>query len=177
MRIDLELREDVIHYSVREFLRMSGWKLIAGQYPDGTDDELSPLNVVDPALARDESPDHRRHSKNKLVPDLVACQKNVMVVVEMKPLYSPGDEVKLLALLGERLEDFIGALRRLIAVRRIALPTELEQMAFVPCLGFTATASYPRRSDFGYFLVSEPMAVIFEGTNLVPSIPPTSFDK
>jgi hypothetical protein len=177
LRIDLELREDVIHYSVREFLRESGWKLIAGQYPDGSDDELVPLNVVDPTLARDQSPDHRRHSKNKLVPDLVACHENVMVVVEMKTLYSAEDEAKLLRLLGDRFEDFANALRRFVSLRRIALPGDLDSMAYVPCLAFTATASYPRRPDFGYFLVSEPMAVIFEGTELVPSIPPTSFES
>lgn len=176
MTATLQLREDVIHYSVREFLRDSDWTLVAGQYPDGSDDELGPLNVVDPVLARDQSPDHRRHSKNKLVPDLVACRDNIMVIVEMKPLYSIEDETKLLVLLGARLGDFLTALRNLVSVRRIALSVDLDQMAYVPCLGFTATSEYPRRPDFGYFLVSEPMAVTFEGTDLVPSIPPTSFE-
>lgn len=172
----LELREDVIHYSVREFLREAGWKLVAGQYPDGSDDELAPLNVVDPELARDNSPDHRRHSKNKLVPDLIACHENVMVVIEMKPSYSPEDEAKLLRLLNERMRDFLTALKAFVALRRIALPEPIEDFSFVPCLGFSATSTYSRRDDFGYFLVSEPMGVIFEGTNLVPSIPPTSRD-
>ena len=172
----VQLREDVIHYSVREFLRKSGWKLVAGQYPDGSDDELAPLNVVDPALARDQSPDYRRHSKNKLVPDLLACRKNVMVIVEMKPQYSPSDEAKLLMLLGDRFEDFVNALRDFVSLRRIALPGDLDQMDYLPCLGFTATASYQRRDDFGYFLVSEPMAVMFEGTGLVPTIPPVPLE-
>lgn len=172
----MELREDVIHYSVREFLRQAGWKLVAGQYPDGSDDELAPLNVVDPALARDNSPDHRRHSKNKLVPDLVACHRRTMVVVEMKPSYAQDDELKLLRLLNERRDDFLSALASLVALRKIALPAPLDEFSYVPCLGFTATSRYPRRTDFGYFLVSEPMAVIFEGSDLVPAIPETSWE-
>ncbi len=75
------IRQDLVHYSVREFLRSKGWQLIAGQYPNGSDNELPPLNVLDPNLARDNSPDPRRHSKNKYVPDLVACKQKLMRLI------------------------------------------------------------------------------------------------
>ena len=37
-------------------VRDGGWRLIAGQYPGGSDDELPALNIVDPTVARDNSP-------------------------------------------------------------------------------------------------------------------------
>ena len=78
----LLLREDAIHLTIRKELKKRGWKLIAGEYPNGSDDELHSLKVVDPFFARDESPDHRRHSINKLVPDLVAYKDSSFLIIE-----------------------------------------------------------------------------------------------
>lgn len=64
--------EGHIHIVMRKFLKSNHWLLIAGDYPGGSDHELFPLNVVDPAVARDHSPDPSRHSLGKIVPDLVA---------------------------------------------------------------------------------------------------------
>jgi len=54
--------EGHIHLAMRQILIAQGWSLIAGELPGGSDHDLYPLNVVDPALARDRSPDPRRHS-------------------------------------------------------------------------------------------------------------------
>lgn len=72
---------------------MRAGNLLLGNSPGGSDDS-PPLNVVDPALARDSRPDLRRHSRNKFVPDLVASNEQTMFVIEMKPSYSANDEQK-----------------------------------------------------------------------------------
>lgn len=156
------LREDYIHYTVRAYLKGRGWLLIAGQYPDGSDDELLPLNVTDPSVARDGSPDPRRHSRAKLVPDLVALKKEVVLVVEMKPKYSVADEQKLLRLLGERRSDFLNALERLLRLVKVAPSKPLRDLTVVPCLGFSSVSAYPRRSDFCYILLKEDGQCVFE---------------
>ncbi len=165
------IREDIIHFSVRQFLRNHEWQLVAGQYPDGSDDELPPLNVVDPVLARDNSPDHRRHSLNKYVPDLVACKQQIMLIIEMKPKYSASDEQKLERLLHERRKDLFAALEDLVRIRGMVLPVTLNMLAIVPCLGFGLPSRYKPNPDFCYFKVSSLSSVAFEGNSIVPSIP------
>jgi hypothetical protein len=146
------VREDIIHYAVRKYLRDAGWDLVAGQYPNGSDDELSPLNIVDRTVSCDNSPDHRRHSSGKLVPDLVAYKNGTLLIIEMKATYSPSDEAKLLSIITDRRDDFLGALRILLASTRPALAGFLNELQLVPCLGMTADCSpRPERDDFGYF--------------------------
>jgi hypothetical protein len=87
--------ETFVHVAIRKFLKDNGWKLIAGQYPGGSDDELHTVNIYDPLLAKDQSPDHRRHSFGKLVPDLIAYKNQTILIVEAKPEYSPSDKEKL----------------------------------------------------------------------------------
>lgn len=150
-----KLREDLIHSAVREYLKRHGWHLIAGQYPDGSDDELPSLNIMDPLLARNHSPDHRRHSKNKLVPDLVAHKNNKVLIIEMKPDYQRGDEAKLLELIDNRREDLLSALRDLVSARNVRLPEPIEELTFIPCLGFSHGSRYKPNSRLCYFLVSD----------------------
>ena len=164
------VREDVIHFSIRQFLRRAGWQLVAGQYPNGSDDELPPLNIVDPVLACDSSPDHRRHSKNKLVPDLVAYKQNIMLIIEAKPSYSLEDEKKLESLLADRRNDLLSALQDLVTTRGVVLPVPIQQLVFVPCLGFGASTRYQRKTNFCYFKVSGLSSVTFEGNAVVPTI-------
>src|SRR5687768_6366922 len=102
----MALREDIIHFYMRRDLRARGWELLGGQYPNGSDDELPAFSVMDPLLARDRSPDHRRHSLNKVVPDLVARNGGLVLVVEAKPTYDREDELKLIALRDLRGYDF-----------------------------------------------------------------------
>jgi len=164
------LREDVIHIAVRQHSRLNDWQLIAGQYPNGSDDELPPLNIVDPHLACDDSPDHRRHSKNKIVPDLVSCKGNVMLITEMKPGYSPQDESKLEHLIFAERPRLITALKALLASRRIQLRVPLEELTFVPALGFSESAPYKKNARFCYFKVKNLKEVLFEGNALVPAL-------
>jgi len=164
------MREDIIHYAIRQFLKRKNWSLVAGQYPDGSDDELPPLNVMDPSLARDNSPDHRRHSMNKLVPDLVACKGNVMQIIEMKPAYSHSDAVKLQELTTYRRNDLLAALNELKDVRRVYFSSAIDSFNFVPCLGFSGNTSKKLNKEFCYYIVSDIENVTFIGNKMIPDL-------
>ena len=161
------MREGYIHFYVRKSLRQRNWQLLAGQYPGGSDDELPPLNVMDPELSRDDSPDHRRHSKNKLVPDLVALKGETLLVIEMKPRYDKADEEKLVDILSRRREDFLRSLRELVKSGRVQLGAEIHRLAIVPCLGFSAPKDYPKRVGFCYLIVRESGEVLFDGNTVL----------
>lgn len=148
----MRLTEGHIHVAARRLLRREGFILLAGQYPGGSDDELCALNVVDPTVACDDSPDPRRHSDGKLVPDLVALRGNVLLVVEMKPDYSEDDYRKLLVIRDQRRSDFNAALTRLSASRSVPVPSPTT-LRFVPVLGFHAKAKHVPDPQFGYLLV------------------------
>jgi hypothetical protein len=137
----------MVHVAVRTQLRSDGWKLVAGQFPGGSDDELSPLNIVNPAVARDGSPDPRRHSLGKLVPDLVALSDSVLLLIEAKIGYSEEDLQKLLEMLGPRREDLLRALRELARARRIAELATPEDFKLVPAMAQTADAPAPPLPD------------------------------
>lgn len=160
----------MVHVSVREFLRNRGWLLVAGQFPNGSDTELATLNVKDPALARDRSPDPRRHSLNKYVPDLVACKDLVMLIIEMDARYSVKDEHKLEILLSERREDLTTALMDLTYRQLTRLPAAPERFTYVPCLGFGPSLPVKRNPFFCYFRVSGLNEVVFEGNEVLRSI-------
>lgn len=163
------LREDFIHYVLRLHLKDKGWELLAGQYPNGSDDELRALNVIDPAVARDQSPDPRRHSMNKLVPDLVARRANHLLVVEIKPGYSAEDEMKLDLMLNERLQHFHAALEAFTRAR-VGVGLHVGDLTLVPALAFSSDSPFIRRNDFIYFLVDENAAVTYLGSEELPSI-------
>lgn len=166
----VHIRQDIIHVSVREFLKTKGWNLVAGQYPNGSDNELPTLNVVDPILACDNSPDPRRHSKNKYVPDLVAYKENVMFLIEMDSHYSLKDERKLERLLFQRRNDLLAALRVFVKVRGVEFPAKIEDFVFVPCLGFGYPEDFIPNPDFCYFKVAGLYSVTFEGNQEIQDI-------
>jgi len=165
----MAFREDFIHYQIRNHLRRAEWVLLAGQYPNGSDDEIPSLNIMDPELARDKSPDHRRHSKNKLVPDLVAQKRNNILVIEMKPRYSADDESKLFEIINTRRNDFLASLNSLLKSREIKIPYSLEELVLIPALGFSSNNRYLRKNDICYFLVESDI-VHFLGNNQIESL-------
>lgn len=163
------MREDNVHYFVRKLLKTNGWKLIAGQYPNGSDDELSPLYVVDPTLARDNSPDHRRHSKNKFVPDLIATKLNLMLIIEMKPEYSLKDEAKLEILTTTRVGDLKASLNSFNSNRNI-LDNSVDSYIFIPALGFAKDSYFTTNKHFCYFLADQQDNVDFLGNELLNAL-------
>lgn len=137
------LAEAFVHRAVRRHLRADGWTLIAGQWPGGTDDELHVLYVVDPTVARDLSPDPRRHSLDKFVPDVVAVKESTLIIVEAKPSYSHSDFEKLERLLGERRDDLLAALRTFGRERGFDALLQPDSLSIRPALAFGAHSAHP----------------------------------
>lgn len=128
--------ETFVHVAIRNYLKNEGWSLIAGQYPGGSDDELHVFNIFDPVLARDESPDHRRHSFGKLVPDLIAYKNGNLLIIEAKPEYSTSDKEKLIYLLSERKNDFVNGLNKFLTERGFLDLPSLDTISIIPALAF-----------------------------------------
>ena len=59
----MKITESYVHVAMREFLKKEGWLLIAGEYPNGSDDELNVLNISDPTVARDLTRDATAEGK------------------------------------------------------------------------------------------------------------------
>jgi len=137
------MREGEIHVAMRTILKSLGWTLIAGEFPGGTDHELHPLNVVDPELARDNSPDPRRHSLGELIPDIVAVKNNLLLIGEAKPRYSQSDQEKLDMLLNARRDDLLLALSTFANERNFPNLLPLERFTFCPLLIFNDNSRSP----------------------------------
>lgn len=150
----MKITEGLIHLAVRTELKKQGWKLIAGQFPGGSDDECCALNIMDPNLARDCSPDPRRHSDNKLVPDLVALLGRNLLIIEMKPTYSAADLQKLRLIQTDRKADLLSALTVFASQKNYIDILPVETLNVIPGLGFSASSDFPREHDVCYFLVS-----------------------
>lgn len=149
------LTEGLIHVATRRYLRDDGWRLIAGQYPGGSDDELHTLYVVDPTVARDNSPDPRRHSSGKLVPDIVALRRRTLLIVEAKVGYSVEDRNKLVYLLTDRRADLLAALHKFALARRISELLPVDTLDLVPALAFAANVVAPDDDNLVHILVED----------------------
>ena len=160
----MQWKEGHIHLAMRHFLRQSGWRLIAGDYPGGSDHELHPLNVVDLRLATDNSPDPRRHSLGELVPDLVALKSNQLIILEAKPNFNFDDYQKLQKLLGERRVDLQEALLKFARDRNVPSLLPLEKLTLMPVLAFKASSvAPPPDPDFSYLRILNADHAYFEG--------------
>lgn len=152
----MRLTEGHIHVAMRAFLRDEGWRLIAGQYPGGSDDEIPALHIVDPVVARDNSPDPRMHSRGKLVPDLVALRSNCLLIVEAKVRYSDEDRQKLRYLLSERQGDLVAALTNLSLQRDVNELHPISGFQPLPALAFASGTQLPFVDpDFAYIIVED----------------------
>ena len=131
---------------MRRVLKQKGWKLIAGEYPGGSDHELYPLNVIDPTVARDRSPDPRRHSLGELIPDLVAIRNRDLLIAEAKVSYNIPDLEKLQYLIGERRSDLMIALEKFSKERSYPELLPLKSLKLHPAWFCVHPARYvPRR--------------------------------
>ena len=156
--------EGNVHVAMRRFLTNQGWQLVAGEFPGGSDHELYPLNVVDPAVACDQSPDPRRHSLGELIPDLIAIQGTKLFIGEAKVRYDEGDRAKLVLLLSERRNHLLAALGTFARERRLPKLLPVERLELHPVLVFSAEAVAPKPSDgFSYLRVLSKSEAFFEG--------------
>ncbi len=156
--------EGHVHLVMRRFLKQQGWTLVAGEFPGGSDHELYPLNVVDPAVARDDSPDPRRHSLGELIPDLVALQGSDLFIGEAKVRYDRGDREKLILLLSERKKHLLAALKTFAGARGVPELLPVERLVLHPVLVFLADTEAPTPAGgFSHLRVVSKTEAFFEG--------------
>jgi hypothetical protein len=157
--------EGHVHIAMRRLLVSRGWSLVAGEYPGGSDHELHVLNVVDPTVARDGSPDPRRHSLGELIPDLVALRGRDLFIGEAKPRYDLGDRHKLELLCSERRAHLLVALQSFSIDRRIPLLLPVESLVLRPTLVFPAggPAPPPPTGALSYLRFASVTEAFFEG--------------
>ena len=156
--------EGRIHLYMRDFLNRQGWQLVAGEYPGGSDHQLYPLNVVDPTVVRDESPDPRRHSAGELIPDLVALRNRNLFIGEAKLEYDDGDRAKLVLLLSERRKHLVAALQTFALERRVPELLPVETLDMRPVLVFLSDADAPTPPPgFSYLRIVNRSEAYFEG--------------
>ena len=149
---------------MRKVLRKKGWKLIAGEYPGGSDHELYPLNVIDPSVARDRSPDPRRHSLGELIPDLVAIHGRKLLIAEAKVAYNVPDLEKLKYLVGDRKIDLMIALSKFAEERGFPELLPLDSLILYPTLVFVESPSKRETAtSISHLLISSPTDGHFVG--------------
>jgi hypothetical protein len=139
--------EGHVHLALRTWIKADGWNLVAGEFPGGTDHELHPLNVVDPKVARDQSPDPRRHSAGELIPDLVAIKERNLLICEAKLGFDLADQKKLQTLLGERRNDLLLALQKFSDERRFPAISSPEMLNIIPALVYCKPSGAPEPID------------------------------
>jgi hypothetical protein len=151
----MRITESFVHVAMREYLKNNGWLLIAGEYPNGSDDELNVLSISDPTVARDNSPDPRRHSSGEIIPDLIAYKNGVILIVEAKPGYSFEDKEKLDNLLRNERSRLISSLIKFSAGKYQYSNIDYNNAIYVPVLAY-GNPTYRigcRDSGFGHIYV------------------------
>lgn len=129
--------ESFVHVAMREFLKRNGWLLIAGEYPNGSDDELNVLSISDPTVACDNSPDPRRHSTGEIIPDLIAFKNNYILIIEAKPNYSFDDKEKLNNLLDNAKERLISSLKTFSIGKPQFSHINYDLVSYIPTLAYS----------------------------------------
>lgn len=144
------MNESLVHVSMRIYLKNDGWKLIAGEYPGGSDDELYVLRIKDPRVARDNSPDPRRHSSGEFVPDLFAYKNGEMLVIEAKPSYDIGDKEKLIDLIYNNHRRLIADVKKFCDVHGLLPDVDVSEVEYIPTLAFGNTSYKGYSEDAGF---------------------------
>lgn len=157
--------EGRIHISMRNILAVQGWLLVAGEFPGGSDHELYPLNIVDPEVAKDGSPDPRRHSVGEIIPDLIALRGRDLLIGEAKVKYDARDREKLELLISDRRADLLRSLRIFSKERRVPELLPIETLILRPTLVFLAESSVipPLPGSLSYLRIMSTTRAFFEG--------------
>ena len=151
------MKESYVHVAMRQFLKRQGWVLVAGEYPGGSDDELYVLSIMDPNLAKDNSPDPRRHSEGEIIPDLFAYKDGIMLVIEAKPKYSISDKEKLQYLFNTKMDLMINSLNKFCKEHGILRGVDCSRIQYVPTLAFgnETYANYDEEEGFAHIYVKD----------------------
>lgn len=144
------MNESYIHVAMRQYLKREGWTLVAGEYPGGSDDELYVLSIMDPEVARDNSPDPRRHSEGEIIPDLFAYKDGKMLVIEAKPKYSVADREKLKMLFLTKKDLMVATIRKFCGEHGILRGVPFERLEYIPTLAFGNENYKPFVEELGF---------------------------
>lgn len=164
----MKINESFVHVAMREYLRNTGWLLIAGEFPNGSDDELNVLSISDPTVAKDNSPDPRRHSNGEIVPDLVAYKDGCILIIEAKPRYSVEDKMKLLDLLNHKKARLLDSLKKFVSGKPQFYGIDFNSADYIPVLAFGNPSFCVPCEDIGFghiYIKSlyEAKMIFFEG--------------
>jgi hypothetical protein len=86
-----KLNETQVFIIVRNHLLESGWQVLGGQPPSGTD-HLPVIEIRDPT--------HQgKGSKGSYKPDLIAWHDSNLLIIELKPSFNRGDRDKVIKVL------------------------------------------------------------------------------
>lgn len=101
-----QVNETFLYIRLKRFLRASGWSVVGGQPPSGTDHI--------PVLEIKAGSGLAKGSLGSFKPDLVACYGTRVIVVEIKPKFNLEDVQKLREFLAsdERRRNFLLELRQ-----------------------------------------------------------------
>lgn len=151
----MKITESYIHVAMREFLKQEGWLLIAGEFPNGSDDELNVLSISDPSVAKDHSPDPRRHSRGEIIPDLVAYKNEIVLIIEAKPKYSLDDKDKLTDLLSNKRNRLVTSLKDFSFGKSQFSQINYDNVNYIPVLAFANPTFLPpcKDANFGHIYV------------------------
>lgn len=147
------MSEGKIYYFLKNFLLDKGWKLLAGEPPDGSDNvcriEIRSKNRVGIG------------SKGSYKIDLIFLNKNTLFLIELKPRYNQGDVNKLNEITTQRLHDLFDALKERCGVNREDI------LQIVKCIG-VGSLNHALPEDFvGFIVEGEKKINVERGSSLI----------
>ena len=113
--------ESKVYFYIKKYLRLTGWNLLGGEPPDGSND-LKRIEIRDNGHLD-------KGSKGALKTDLLALKGQVLLLIEIKPEFDYSDVEKLNYIINERQKDLFAAL-----LERCRLPKESFKYV-IKCLG------------------------------------------
>jgi len=105
------MQEDEVYLKLKGFLTSNGWTIVGGQPPRGTDHF--------PVIEIKSESSLQRGSDGSFKPDLIATQKDLILICECKAAFDPSDVAKLRSIMSTH--SRIGALLAELNQRSIVI--------------------------------------------------------
>lgn len=117
------MEESEVYEATKALLRHRGWRIIAGQPPQGSD-SVPCIEIKSPQT-------EEKGSRGSLKPDLVATKAGILLLIECKPSHCEADAKKLREVLEneKRVELLHFELSQRKMVLRFGLPTTPSDLA------------------------------------------------
>jgi len=153
--LEEKLDEGFIFYHVLHFLKKHGWRVIGGEPPDGTSDEVQRIVI------RNSNKPKNLVNKYTQKVDLMAIKSQTLLLIELKPSFDISDKKKLDFLNENQKDDISNAIEERTEIKRENITHRIK------CLGFSNISSYPELDDFIVFLIDKKGSVeIKKGKNI-----------